>query len=330
MANFTQTEINKIKAIFADIKNRTEGDNLTAKDPNDKPFADGYAMMAELLANRLATDTLLSNGERQELQYVQNWFSGAEKVNRGEGSFSTMIRTYSDVQSQLRYNESVTDAKMQEASNKIGLNAFEAFEKQFFPQEGSPDYTMPNMDFIAEKDAVGAAQVLFDRDTTDSAYHKNQNSAWSGVPLFSVLGSDQTGRVLGDDNQFNTLNDLRDTMFMVESFRQAFTETFANATNTIKIITALSLNYTTRPLAEKYAKELLEEMGLFVSPKLIANFASELLSYQSEDYEKNDAVQVLADSFLLAMINDEVAYDTVKQLIKSGNYQLLETLQKFY
>ncbi|WP_305272225.1 hypothetical protein [Moraxella sp. ZY210820] len=28
---------------------------------------------------------------------------GAEKVNRGKGLFSTMIRTYSDVQGKLRY-----------------------------------------------------------------------------------------------------------------------------------------------------------------------------------------------------------------------------------
>ncbi len=148
MANFTQAEVNKIRATFEDIKNRTkQPDGVISKDPNDKPYADGYAMMAELLDNRLSTDDSLSKAEKQELTYVKNWFEGAEKVNRGEGAFSTMIRTYSDTQGELRYNKVFGADKMQEASNKIGLNAFETFDNNF--NKKIPDYTMPDMDFIA-------------------------------------------------------------------------------------------------------------------------------------------------------------------------------------
>lgn len=95
MANFTQRELDLISATYADIQSRMNGNH--AINPNDKPIADGYAMMARLLKDRLASDSTLTEAERTEMTYVMTWFQGAEKVNRGEGSFSTMIRTYSDV-----------------------------------------------------------------------------------------------------------------------------------------------------------------------------------------------------------------------------------------
>ena len=49
MANFTQAEIEQIQAIINDIDIRMYKDGRTAKDPNDKPIAEGYAMMARLL-----------------------------------------------------------------------------------------------------------------------------------------------------------------------------------------------------------------------------------------------------------------------------------------
>lgn len=50
-------------------------------------------------------------------------------MNRGQGSFSTMIRTYSDVQGKLRYGSAFSKELMQQASNKIGLNAFAEIKK---------------------------------------------------------------------------------------------------------------------------------------------------------------------------------------------------------
>lgn len=90
MANFTQAEIEQIQAIINDIDIRMYKDGRTAKDPNDKPIAEGYAMMARLLKERLANDPTLTEVERTEISHVMTWFQGAEKVNRGESAFSVM------------------------------------------------------------------------------------------------------------------------------------------------------------------------------------------------------------------------------------------------
>ena len=47
-----------------------------------------------------------------------------------------------------------------------------------------------------------------------------RSSAWSGALLFSLLRSDQTGRLLGTgtEGQLDTLNDLRDVLFAYVSY----------------------------------------------------------------------------------------------------------------
>ncbi|WLF84385.1 hypothetical protein [Moraxella sp. ZY210820] len=107
MATFTQSEVSRIKAMYENITNRMNDSGTIALNPNDKPIAEGYALMANLLKNRLESDKTLTADERESMTYVMTWFLGAEKVNRGEGSFSTMIRTYSDVQGKLRYGVGV-------------------------------------------------------------------------------------------------------------------------------------------------------------------------------------------------------------------------------
>ena len=213
MANFTQEELVQIQTIYNDINSRMSGDWLTALNESDKPVADGYAMMAELLKKRLENDNTLTDSERTEITYVMTWFQGAEKVNRGQGSFSTMIRTYSDTQGELRYGSIFGAEMMQKASNKIGSRAFD----QIIENQSDDIFTIPSMNDIAIYDAIGVGEILFSRDKDDSAHQSKENSAWSGVPLFSVLGSDQTARILnnGQQDSFDTLTDLRDRMFLL-------------------------------------------------------------------------------------------------------------------
>lgn len=58
MANFTQAEIAQIQATINDIDVRMFKDGRTAKDPNDKPIAEGYAVMARLLKDRLVNHSV--------------------------------------------------------------------------------------------------------------------------------------------------------------------------------------------------------------------------------------------------------------------------------
>ena len=49
MATFTQAEVNRIKAMYNNIINRMNDSGTIALNPNDKPIAEGYAMMVDLL-----------------------------------------------------------------------------------------------------------------------------------------------------------------------------------------------------------------------------------------------------------------------------------------
>lgn len=190
------------------------------------------------------------------------WFEGAEKVNRGEGSFSTMIRTYSDVQGKLRYGSAFDENMMQQASNKVGLNAFEELYKSI--NKGILD--IPTMEIIAKDDATGVGEILFARDPNDTAHAEKANSAWSGVSLFSVLGSDQTYRILGSGqgSTFDTFTDLRDSMFLLESFRHAFAATFEHSSIKMSIALVAAGNVFTRSIATKIITEIIKELGLFL------------------------------------------------------------------
>jgi len=74
---------------------------------------------------------------------------------------------------------------------------------------------------IANDDAIGVRDTLFITDQDDTAFI--DNSAWSGTLLFSMLGSDQSFRLLGNDStaQFNSLDDLRNILFAIDAFHYA-------------------------------------------------------------------------------------------------------------
>ncbi|RSO35342.1 hypothetical protein [Acinetobacter lactucae] len=50
------------------------------------------------------------------------WLRGATEANAGRGSMSELIRVYSSTQAMLRYGETVSESKMQEASNEVAKN----------------------------------------------------------------------------------------------------------------------------------------------------------------------------------------------------------------
>ena len=330
MANFTQEELVQIQTIYNDINSRMSGDWLTALNESDKPVADGYAMMAELLKKRLENDNTLTDSERTEITYVMTWFQGAEKVNRGQGSFSTMIRTYSDTQGELRYGSIFGAEMMQKASNKIGSRAFD----QIIENQSDDIFTIPSMNDIAIYDAIGVGEILFSRDKDDSAHQSKENSAWSGVPLFSVLGSDQTARILnnGQQDSFDTLTDLRDSMFLLESFRHAFTETFKGSVPLIALAASLSVTPITQPIATQLLNEIMAELGMFASRELADNFYDELMHYESADFDlfSSNGIQAIAEIFLQAMTHGHTAYDSIKSLIRYGNQNVLDALQGYY
>ncbi|MEC4718281.1 hypothetical protein RY831_03915 [Noviherbaspirillum sp. CPCC 100848] len=168
----------------------------------------------------------------------KRWFAGAAEANAGRGTFSEIIRYYSETQMDLRGANKNIDTDgipgtdfMQEASNEVaaaalrdilGENALTA-RKREAAADGS--VLAPTIDDIANADAIGVGRVLFASIPTDSAYLP-QNAGWAGSVLFSALGSDQTYRLVGDRNDkgpflFDTLDDIRNIIFSRFSLKEA-------------------------------------------------------------------------------------------------------------
>ncbi|MBV1929405.1 MAG: hypothetical protein KUG81_07840 [Gammaproteobacteria bacterium] len=165
--------------------------------------------------------------EDEQITQAKLWFEGAYLVNTGQGGFSDLIRYYTQRQGQLHFGEAegagsfvAYGGDMQLASDEVARRALESILTNKDNREGQ----VPLLSQLAKNDATAVGNVLFARDTADTAFANN--AAWSGTPLFSMLGSDQTGLLLrgrdGDTSEvFDTIEDLRNLIFMVDAFDYA-------------------------------------------------------------------------------------------------------------
>ena len=175
-----------------------------------------------------------------EVKPVRIWFDGATKVNSGEGVFSTLIREYTHTQGELHWNRRFTDfdslttvSEIQEASNQVARNAQESLLDN--------SWTLQTINNIADNDANGVGEVLFDfqsGDTVNSESPMNpdgQNAAWSGTLLFSSFDNpdnpdvtvDETGRLISTGNsttQADSLDDWRNVLYAHHSYNTALLE----------------------------------------------------------------------------------------------------------
>jgi hypothetical protein len=206
---FNSEQIAEIKRLFKIANDISDVSPMA--DASNKLYADVYAYIHSQIPPLLAAiDTEVGNVER--------WFAGATDANRDVGPFAEFIRSYTAQQAELR---GVTIDKMQIASNEVARNAIRDILK---PENGG---LLPTIEQIAEKDATGVGKILFNSSIlpNDSANDNQQNSAWSGTILFSGLGSDQTGRLLGGDGSVNTVGDLKELLFAYDATRFAVSET---------------------------------------------------------------------------------------------------------
>lgn len=172
-----------------------------------------YFKIYETLADWLTTRYAVSAADPAVL-----WLRGATEANADRGSMAALIREYTQTQNQLRYGTRLTVPQMQAASDAVaeGMLADVLGERASEWKRGD----VPDITRIAEADAKAVGKSLFNRSLTDTAAELQQNSAWSGTLLFSLLRSDQTGRLLGTgtSGQLDTLNDLRDVLFAYVSY----------------------------------------------------------------------------------------------------------------
>lgn len=149
------------------------------------------------------------------------WLRGATEANAGRGVMSELIHIYSDTQAQLRYNEHVSAELMQQASDAVAQKMLmNLFEEGDDPTSYSK---IPDITTIGKTDATAVGKVLFNRDLTDTAAEKQNNAAWSGTLLFTLLRNDQTGRLIGRGNsplKIDSLNDWRDILYAYYSYKK--------------------------------------------------------------------------------------------------------------
>ncbi|MEY2844013.1 MAG: Bifunctional hemolysin/adenylate cyclase [Pseudomonadota bacterium] len=166
-------------------------------------------------------DTLRAKNNASDTQTIL-WLRGATEANAGRGTFSTLIRAYTEYQSKLRYGAAANALDMQVASNAVAENLIKDLlgENADWPKGGIPDINR-----IAKSDATAVGAELFGpklgHSSQDTAF--TVNSAWSGALLFSLLGSDQTNRLIstGSPSVIDTLNDVRDVMYAGTSYAAA-------------------------------------------------------------------------------------------------------------
>ena len=164
------------------------------------------------------------------------WLRGATEANAGRGAFSALIRGYTESQFQLRYGTPIPINpidKLQEASDTVAENLIK--DLLGLSSDGWPKGQMPDIGRIAYGDATAVGQVLFNRDRNDTAAEQQQNSAWSGALLFSLLRSDQTGKLMStgaSSASIDTLNDWRDVLYAYKSYEAGIKATVAGAATT--------------------------------------------------------------------------------------------------
>jgi len=177
----------------------------------------GYWHVYEYIADQLSTVGVPSTDP------VLLWLRGATEANANRGAFSALIRSYTETQYELRYGITLTDEQIQAASDAVA----EAVIRDITGNTpGSVRGAIPTIDQIAANDAREVGRVLFSsqlgHDENDTAF--TQNAAWSGSLLFTLLSSDQTGRLsnTGNAGSVDTVNDWRDALLAYVSFRAGF------------------------------------------------------------------------------------------------------------
>ncbi len=229
---FTASEIARLQAARALCP---AGDLSPTGSGNWVPF---YQELSQIIAHRLqySHGYGLTQQDLQDLRNAKLWLDVAIGANGSTGMHSTFIRTYTNRQGELRLGESFTEAAMQTASNAVALNLWRDLSGL---NGSSTPWVVPFIASIAQADASAIGISLFSGvlSATDTAI--TANSAWSGALGFSLLGGDspfESWRLLtsGDTGaptnaSFNTLDDLKNVLFAVDSYIKARSATISLA-----------------------------------------------------------------------------------------------------
>ncbi|MFA0939536.1 hypothetical protein ACDH53_19210 [Pseudomonas tremae] len=241
---FTSDEQSLIKNSLSQSSGLVFNDLTSQYDLNE---SGGNAVPVYSTLYRILTD--LEDNQQVDKVDLENiksatlWLSVAIEANGGKGFYSDIIRYYTVKQGELRLGRTFTDQEMQQASNVVARNLVNGLINGS-SSDGLAAWSIPSISQIASLDAAAIGEQLFLSSLGPNDTATSQNSAWSGTIGFSLLGGEnpyETWRLItagdpistnADTHQtatVNTLDDFKNILYAVHSYRYASLKAIGNA-----------------------------------------------------------------------------------------------------
>ena len=199
---------------------------------NCVPF---YQCLSDIISIKIDSPANIDLDTLVQLKSAKLWLDVAVGANGGVGMHSEFIRTFTNIQGELRLGRPFSLDEMQQASNVVARNVangllFGDLENGLLP------WQVPRIDQIASLDAKAIGESLFLAPLGESDTATRENSAWSGTIGFNLLGGAspfETWRLIsaGDEGstdlghhgeaRINTLDDFKNIIFAVEAYKEA-------------------------------------------------------------------------------------------------------------
>jgi Ca2+-binding RTX toxin-like protein len=238
--------------------------DLRAQGEAEGNFAAMYDYIAEQI--KVFMDTSQDGEQKSALYRSYLWFEGAAKANAGVGVYSALIRNYTSAQAQLRLGHPVDALTMQTASNDVAKNVANTI---------LASHLVPTIDEISQDDAPAVGEDVFSSIPQDSA--RTHNAGWSGALLFSMLGSDQTWRLLSDNHSVSTVDDMRNVLFAAVSMENALREAVSSGKSEV-------VEYLRNLLSSGNNSPLIADLNIAISTlSATSNFLAPALAFLNHD-----------------------------------------------
>ena len=116
------------------------------------------------------------------------WVRGAQLVNSNSGPLANFIREYTKEQYEIRTGGTLTDGRVQDASDEVARNFFNDVLGKRSDNPGV--FGLRDIGTIGRADAAGAASVIFSSYGRSDTYDGDV-TPWAGTVLFVFLGVDE-------------------------------------------------------------------------------------------------------------------------------------------
>jgi hypothetical protein len=150
---FTPDEVSQLQAARALCPLDPVDGTLPTSTGNWVPL---YTTLSNILGQRISGGAV-TGADLQDMKSAKLWLDVAIGANGGTGMHSAFIRTYTNLQGELRRGSAFTVTEMQYASNGVALNLWQQLTNPASPYQ----WKVPPISAIAEADASSIGANLF-------------------------------------------------------------------------------------------------------------------------------------------------------------------------